>query len=289
MTKDKKENWIRKIQGLLNKTTENGATEAEAQSAMLMAQKLMAKHGLDMADIDTEHEKVEKEIAEEYGNDDGRLSWWHSSLARVIADNFRCYFFLRSGYKRTRVVFMGLKEDAEVARSVFKFASAQIEHHARMYRKKRKKELEEEKLPTNFKEFSLDEVIEYAKEVGVSEYIIDAILRRYDKNSMIRKYLTTEIKKSLNIKINGTALRNDYITGFIDGLDSKFAEQVEQNKEEWGLVLVKDGDLVEKYNELSKSFKSARASTYSTSGDDRAYAAGVKQGRKFEQVRGELN
>lgn len=38
-----------KIQNLLNKTTANGATEEEAKSALLMAQKLMAKYNIDLA------------------------------------------------------------------------------------------------------------------------------------------------------------------------------------------------------------------------------------------------
>lgn len=288
-SKHTKDDWIRKIQAMLNKTTDNGASEAEAQTAMLMAQKLMAKHGLDMSDVEaTDNEKEEKEIVEEFGND-SKITWWHKSLARVIADNFRCYYFLRSGHKVTRIVFMGVKEDAEIAKSIFKFASAQIEYHAKQYRKKRRKELEDLHLPKGFKKFDIDQVIDYAIEVGVPEYIVDAILNRYDKEPMKRKYLTVEIKKSLNISINGTAIRNDYIEGFLAGLDQKFKEQVEENKEEWGLVLVKDKDLVEKYEDMSKHFRTAKASRYSSLGDSKAFASGVKQGRQFQQVRGELN
>src|SRR5690606_14632436 len=159
---------------------------------------------------------------------------------------------------------------------------------ARQYRKKRKKELEEEHLPKGFKDYSIEEVLEYAREVGVNEFIINSIDMRYNKESMKRKYLTIEIKKALDIKINGTAIRNDYISGFIHGLNQKFKEQVEQNKEEWGLILVKDKDLVEHYNEISKNFTTARASTYTSGGDMGAYSAGVKQGKKFQTISGQI-
>lgn len=281
---------LKKIQNLLNTTTEKGASEAEAQNAILLAQKLMAKHGLDMADIEasSNDKETKKEVIEGYGTEGFKLAWWHKSLANVIANNFRCYYFMRSFYKETRIVFMGLKEDVEIAKSIFKFASAQIEYHARKYRKNRKKELEEQNLPEGFKDFSIKEVIDYASRSGVRDYVIDGILRKYDKEAMQRKYLTIEIKEAMNIKIDGPALRNDYIRGFIAGLDEKFREQVEVNKEEWGLVLVKDTDVVERYNELSKNFRTARASKVSSSNDASAFNAGVKQGKKFNQVSGEL-
>lgn len=41
-----------KIEKLLRQTVENGATEAEAQSALLLARKLMLKHKIDEKDID---------------------------------------------------------------------------------------------------------------------------------------------------------------------------------------------------------------------------------------------
>lgn len=286
-----KNEMLNKIKNLLNTTTENGASEAEAQSAILLAQKLMAKHGLEMADVEANagDKATKKEVMEGYGTEGVKLAWWHKRLAQIIADNFRCYYFLRVYYKETKIVFMGLKEDVEIAKSIFKFASIQIEHHARAYRKNRKKELEEQNLPKGFKHFSIDEVINYANESGVSDYTVSGILAKYEKEAMQKKYLTLEIKKAMGIKIDGPALRNDYIRGFLAGLDEKFKEQVKANEAEWGLILVKDGDVVERYNELSKSFRTAKASSVSTSHDTGAYSAGVKQGKKFTSIKGELN
>jgi len=282
---------LNKIQNLLNTTTDKGASEAEAQSAILLAQKLLAKHGLDMADVEANSgdKETKKEVVEGFGTEGIKMAWWHKTLARIIANNFRCYYFMRSYHKETRIVFMGVKEDVEIAKGIFKFASIQIEHHARQYRKTRKKELEQENLPKGFKNFDIDELIQYAGDNGVRGYVISGILGKYDKEAMQRKYLTLEIKDAMDIKIDGPALRNDYIKGFIAGLDQKFKEQVEENKAEWGLVLVKDKDLVVAYEDISKNFKSARASSVSSSGDRQAYSAGVKQGKSFTEIKGQLN
>lgn len=45
--------------------------------------------------------------------------------------------------------------------------------------------------------------------------------------------------------LKGTAIKNDYLQGFVDGLEQKFAEQIEQ--QEWGLVLVIPKEVEEKY------------------------------------------
>ncbi len=285
------ESLLKKIQNLLNTTTENGSTESEAQNAILLAQKLMAKNGLEMADIEANANdtSTKKEIIEGKGTDGVKLAWWHKDLARILADNFRCYFFLRSGPGYSNVVFLGLKEDVEIAKSIFHFASIQIEFHARKYRKNRKKELQQELMPSDFKNYTLEQVVEYAKSVGVSPYFIDGLFLRVKDEAQQRKQLTTEIKKNVGASIDGVALRNDYIKGFLSGLKEKFKEQVKENAEEWGLILVKDGDVVQRYENISKNFTTARASTVSSSGDNAAYSAGKKQGKQFSNISGQLN
>lgn len=46
---------------------------------------------------------------------------------------------------------------------------------------------------------------------------------------------------------NTMQVKNDYMKGFIDGLESKFEEQIEM--QEWGLVLVVPKDVVQKFEE----------------------------------------
>jgi len=286
MTNEKrKEELLTKIQNLLNTTTDKGASESEAQTAILLAQKLMAKHGLEMSDVEASGEPVSKEVAEAAGQDKGGvLQWWEKNLAKIIADNFRCYTFTRGYGRRYFIVFMGLKEDTEIAKGIFKFASAQIEHHARQYRRSRKKELEK-RLPGGFKKWSIEELKEFAESVDVPYRRVDAAMA-YDTEAMKRKYLTSYIKEALGLNIDGVALRNDYVSGFLKGLSDKLREQQKANEAEWGLVLVKDTDVVAKYE--SMNFTKGKASKVSSSGDAEAYSAGVKQGKAFSSASGEL-
>lgn len=52
------------VQQLLNKTTERGATEEEAASAVAKVQQLLTAHNLSMADVEAKDEVVEPEVIE---------------------------------------------------------------------------------------------------------------------------------------------------------------------------------------------------------------------------------
>lgn len=76
-----KETLIRRIKALLSKTVENGATEAEAMSAVAKAQEIMQAYGLD-------REAVEAEafVKEKYASKKATRAYdWSSSLAHGIS------------------------------------------------------------------------------------------------------------------------------------------------------------------------------------------------------------
>jgi len=82
---------IEQIRSILNKTVENGATEAETASAAGMAQKLLAKHRLTMADLaETTQKGDEKrfdfgEHFRENGVDSGaKIAQWKVTLFGAI-------------------------------------------------------------------------------------------------------------------------------------------------------------------------------------------------------------
>lgn len=116
------EKLITKIRRLLALAT--SPNENEAQQAMLKAQELMVKHGFSMTDIDVEDEK--KETTELDANDWAKCPWWAPTLASIIADNFKCYTLMRRKvYNRcgvTKIVFIGLKQDAEMAKEIYNFS-----------------------------------------------------------------------------------------------------------------------------------------------------------------------
>lgn len=216
---------IEKVQKLLALSKDN-PSEGETKAAMLAAQRLMAQHNLTMADIEVDPLSP-KEVIEGLATEWKRLTWWYKSLSITIAQNFRCHTFIRkSGRGSSAIVFLGLKEDVELAKQVYSFAINSIKYHA-------------------------DKFIRHTRSQG--------------------------------LPIKG--VRNDYIIGFLQGLDAQFKEQVENN--EWGLVLVKDADVEEAFNKLK--LRKSNRSRISTAGNNQAKDAGYRQGRSWQSPSGALN
>lgn len=114
-----RERLIEKIGKLLEHSTANGATEAEAVAFALKAQRLMAENGIEeweLGDGDVS-EIVELEV------NPGVRRAWRKILHVVIAENFRCRAVLNV-HRRARSsehvpCFIGRREDAEAAALVF--------------------------------------------------------------------------------------------------------------------------------------------------------------------------
>ncbi|MCR3758455.1 DUF2786 domain-containing protein [Clostridium felsineum] len=73
-------------------------------------------------------------------------------------------------------------------------------------------------------------------------------------------------------------IENDYSLGFIDGLEEKFEEQ-KRNNQEWGLVLVKDKEVVEAHEKIKFKKKVTMNTAYR--GNEDAYSKGCEDGKKF--------
>lgn len=113
------EKLIAKIEKLLRLSSSNN--EHEAQSAMMKAQELMAKHNIKMADVNPEEqpqEKVETRTSERY------REGWVGDLATIIAGNFRCRTLLLYANKGNtyRVRFYGANDDAQICMQIFQYA-----------------------------------------------------------------------------------------------------------------------------------------------------------------------
>lgn len=128
-------NILQKIENLLSKTTENGASEAEAQAAMLKAQELMAKHNISVGTIQNQTED-HKEVIREFVKG-GQNCQWMRQLGRVISDNFRCDMLIATGYG---ICFVGLKEDAQLCSRIFSFAVQVLDKNMKKLRKQYRKQ-----------------------------------------------------------------------------------------------------------------------------------------------------
>lgn len=124
---------ISKVEKLLSLAGNNPSQE-EAQSAMLMAQKLMAEYNLDISqfqDKATEKKEAVTEYIKGYHN-----TQWAIILAKIICDNFRCNLLKAPGYG---LVFIGLKDDVAICKAVFTFAAQTLDNNMRKLRRQYRK------------------------------------------------------------------------------------------------------------------------------------------------------
>ena len=128
-------NIISKIEKLLA-LAGNNPSEAEAQAAMLKAQKLMAENNLTMETLNSNKEPQKKEVVQEWFKG-GQSCQWMRILGKVIANNFRCDMLVGPGYG---LVFIGLKEDARICIQVFNFAAHTLEKNMRKLRRQYRKQ-----------------------------------------------------------------------------------------------------------------------------------------------------
>ena len=104
---------IEKIKKLFAVAHNEGASDAEAQAAMLKAQRLMVKYNITIEYSDDEEIVYERVSCATPGNKKFRLG-----LAQVVASNFRCQHYLSN----EKVCFFGREGDASIAQEAFEYA-----------------------------------------------------------------------------------------------------------------------------------------------------------------------
>lgn len=100
------------------------------------------------------------------------------------------------------------------------------------------------------------------------DYAIDCI------NSVVKKLRYEYSKEGYSTK----GLESDYALGFIDGLSTMFEKQKQENQE-WGLVLVKDKEVVEAYNNID--FTRTVNTNTKFKGFNDVYRQGIEDGENF--------
>jgi hypothetical protein len=137
-----KEQVSERVRNLLAKTTKNGASQAEAQSAVNAAERIMAKYHLSEEDLAHEpaddYAEVDTADFSQAYSTIGRRAWqWECALARFVERFIGVPHYLRHSILPSRInglvqldendqpvtgkafVFYGVAEDAELARSVY--------------------------------------------------------------------------------------------------------------------------------------------------------------------------
>lgn len=130
------EDIIRKIKKCLA-LANDGKSSDESDTAMLLAQKLMAKNNISMQDVEYQKENHTKNVVEGSGTEYTKLQWWMKSLANTIGENFRCYSFIRNWEGKTKIIFLGLETDVAICKVVYEYAVDSIKFFSDMYIKMR--------------------------------------------------------------------------------------------------------------------------------------------------------
>lgn len=106
------EKIMNKINALLEKTTENGCTPAEAAEAAAMVQKLLAKHHLELTE--------QREVAEDVlGCVEIMKHEWEARLANVLAENGCCQVVLHRIGGEKKLSFMGRETDLNAVLALY--------------------------------------------------------------------------------------------------------------------------------------------------------------------------
>lgn len=213
----------RRIKALLS-LAEDKSNVNESHLAFLQAQQMMIKYGVDPSEL-TDDDEV-KEILEKSGTDYKRLYWYERKLANTVAKNFRCKNFIRWKHfkgkvqKQSRIEFMGLESDVELASAMYRLVISAIEFYAH----------------------------KHIKENG------------------------------LGVRHHTQSLKDDYMRGFIDGLERKFEEQI--HSQEWGLILVIPKEVEERYSaEITEKGRSYSIPPVET---QESYKQGYKEGNAID-------
>ena len=113
---------IRKLRAVADRSS----NKHEVYAAMLAAQRLMAEHDLQEADLahdGSEAESPHGPVEHASVDASGRYTAWKGWLGMAIADNFRCACYTHRDYdlgrSRTQIMLLGRRDDVAVAREVY--------------------------------------------------------------------------------------------------------------------------------------------------------------------------
>jgi hypothetical protein len=137
MMKEIDESILRKVRKALA-LAGNNPSEQEAQTAMLMAQRIMAQYGLSIGDVEVHQDQHKRNVVHKAATEYRKNRWWKKRLSAIIAENFRCYSYNNHRGGASQIRFIGLESDVALAIEVFNYACEAIQYHSTKYRQEMK-------------------------------------------------------------------------------------------------------------------------------------------------------
>lgn len=241
MSEKELENLYNRIGNTLKMASES-PYESERETAMKLAQKMMMEYSISMDEIQAKTGNAQKlEAVREYVEIlDKESQWWVKDLYWSLGKHFRC-----------QGVFVP-KMNSEYGSMGLYGLRGDVQ------------------ICTEICKFAILS-IKYFSEC----YVVNEVNRL---NNLPMKDRPPIYQKWVKLK-DFKGAKNDYIKGYIKGLSIAFTKQEEENKQEWGLVIVMH-DVVKKFIK-DQNFKTAKRSKVSTSGDEEHYRKGKKDGASY--------
>ena len=123
------ENIINKISKLL--ALSKSVNENEGKNALMLAQKLLLKHNLSMADVEIKN--YSSKVIEVKANNISLYSEWARALASIVAENFRCRLLISHWRRYSRAIFVGYQHDEKKKKNVFDYTAKLVKRLSRKY------------------------------------------------------------------------------------------------------------------------------------------------------------
>lgn len=126
--------------------------------------------------------------------------------------------------------------------------------------------------------FGFEQDVELAKEMYILAY--DSL--QFYSNRFVEGYYQNRNVRSHKITAR---VKDSYMRGFLEGLDNKFKEQVEQMQQEYGLILLVPKEVEESYTEFSQDFGKGASWRIPPVGEIEAYHEGFSAAKSIDYTK----
>ncbi|NOU05235.1 MAG: DUF2786 domain-containing protein, partial [Hyphomicrobiaceae bacterium] len=134
--RDQRQKLIHRIRALMDKTEDNGCTEAEALTAAGMVDKLMQEYDLTFKDVNVDEEMAASSFGARSRRHTLYRGGFHESaqyLCSTVAGYFDCKAFMRKA--DTSVLIFGEKDDSQSAHQMLAMLALAMDQEWERYRK----------------------------------------------------------------------------------------------------------------------------------------------------------
>ena len=118
---------INKIRNLIELAKDKD--DQEGVKSMLLARRLMLKHGIEQSQLNIIKSEVIKDMLT-FGKN---INWWQKILSTVISKHFKVKVYLNREYNGTSIVFLGMTDDVAIAKAVYEQLSTMTEHYSNVF------------------------------------------------------------------------------------------------------------------------------------------------------------